>query len=209
MSSDSAFIEAIESGQTDLVRQLLSSNKHLTTQKFRPTPSPTGGPQSQSSLLTLHRNETGFRFPPDLELESYKFIGAYLGSLTALQLAILLSCHTSDGGRHSRQHTSPTSPNMVASSLPNSPSGGSLSLTKSTFAQMALDIVDATLDAADLSLQCGSGNTALHLATFCSLTDVVERLLKRGVMDIKNDKGFKAVDIVDDDAVREVYAKYK
>lgn len=66
------FFEAIKAGNSDKVRALLSADKSLTTVKQR----------------------GDYKFETDLELDAYKFLGAYMGSLTGLQVAILVNQET-------------------------------------------------------------------------------------------------------------------
>ncbi|KNC96505.1 uncharacterized protein SPPG_08094 [Spizellomyces punctatus DAOM BR117] len=68
MGSIEALFEAIKSSDSGKVRSLLLEDKTLTAQK--------------------HRDPT-VKFDPDVELDAYKFLGAYIGSITALHLAIL------------------------------------------------------------------------------------------------------------------------
>ncbi|ORZ39867.1 hypothetical protein BCR44DRAFT_1216849 [Catenaria anguillulae PL171] len=63
-----AFFAAIEKSDSNAVRDLLGSNKELAIAKKR----------------------GDFKYPKDLDLESLKFMGGYIGSVTGLQLAILL-----------------------------------------------------------------------------------------------------------------------
>jgi hypothetical protein len=52
----------------------------------------------------------------------------------------------------------------------------------------------------------GDGNTALHLASFFGMDDLVQRLLKLGAnMNKRNDRKYKAVDCADDDATRKLF----
>jgi ankyrin repeat protein len=126
-------------------------------------------------------------------LDAYKFLGAYIGSLTGLQLAILKGNE-----------------------------------------RIALDIIDSSLSEGDLDQQFGGGNTALHLATFYGMREVVGRLLERGAdpnikvcmllcqsiwsglsmhvlidvslhMFAQNNKGLRPIDILDDAEMRKVY----
>ncbi|KAI8848252.1 hypothetical protein BC829DRAFT_417748 [Chytridium lagenaria] len=60
--------EAIKAGQTERVRALLLDDKALTSTKHK---------------------DASAKFDADVELDAYKFLGAYIGSCTPLQLAIL------------------------------------------------------------------------------------------------------------------------
>ncbi|KAJ3274144.1 hypothetical protein HDV01_003427 [Terramyces sp. JEL0728] len=60
---------AIKNSQSDTVRQMLLQEKGLASQKYK----------SEDA-----------KFDPDVELDAYKFLGAYLGSITPLHFAILL-----------------------------------------------------------------------------------------------------------------------
>ncbi|KAL7753357.1 hypothetical protein RI367_001132 [Sorochytrium milnesiophthora] len=44
---------------------------------------------AKDQSLTKAKKRGDFKYPADLELESIKFLGAYIGSLTGLQFAIL------------------------------------------------------------------------------------------------------------------------
>ncbi|RKO87970.1 hypothetical protein BDK51DRAFT_13382, partial [Blyttiomyces helicus] len=57
-----------KSGSADAVRALLLEDKTLTSQRHR---------------------DPAAKFDPDVELDAYKFLGAYIGAITALQFAIL------------------------------------------------------------------------------------------------------------------------
>ncbi|KAI9145656.1 hypothetical protein BKA69DRAFT_1048891 [Paraphysoderma sedebokerense] len=61
------FFAAIKANDPEKVRNCLTTDKTLATKK----------------------KKTDFKFPSDLELESYKFLGAYLGQCTGLHMAIL------------------------------------------------------------------------------------------------------------------------
>ncbi|EGF81881.1 hypothetical protein BATDEDRAFT_87290 [Batrachochytrium dendrobatidis JAM81] len=58
-----------EASDSDKVRDMLLKEKSLSSEKYR---------------------DPSARFEADVELDAYKFLGAYLGSLTPLQFAILL-----------------------------------------------------------------------------------------------------------------------
>ncbi|KAJ3333182.1 hypothetical protein HDU76_010786 [Blyttiomyces sp. JEL0837] len=60
-------IEDLFQGDADKVRNLILTDKSLTSAK--------------------HKDEST-KFDPELELDAYKFLGAYVGQVTALQLAI-------------------------------------------------------------------------------------------------------------------------
>ncbi|KAI8900214.1 hypothetical protein BC833DRAFT_618707 [Globomyces pollinis-pini] len=60
---------AIKTSQNEVVRQILLNEKSLACEKFK----------SEDA-----------KFDPEVELDAYKFLGAYLGSLNALHFAILL-----------------------------------------------------------------------------------------------------------------------
>lgn len=62
--------EAIKAGDTDLVRDLILENKDLTTQKL-------------SDQATI-------KYDREVELDGYKFLGAYIGAVTALQYSLFL-----------------------------------------------------------------------------------------------------------------------
>ncbi|KAJ3127531.1 hypothetical protein HK098_006209 [Nowakowskiella sp. JEL0407] len=68
MSKIESLFEAIKKSDTDSVRKLLLEDKTLTSIK--------------------HKDPAG-KFEPDVELDAYKFLGAYIGATTALQFAIL------------------------------------------------------------------------------------------------------------------------
>ncbi|KAJ3068799.1 hypothetical protein HDU98_008092 [Podochytrium sp. JEL0797] len=72
MSSESASLEdlfkAIKSSNPDKVRSIISANKDLTKEKLK---------------------DPSAKFDVDVEIDAYKFLGAYVGSCTALQLALL------------------------------------------------------------------------------------------------------------------------
>lgn len=52
----------------------------------------------------------------------------------------------------------------------------------------------------------GDGNSALHLASFQGMSDVVDRLLKCGANPHKkNDRGYRPVDCADDDQTRKLF----
>ncbi|RKP22993.1 hypothetical protein SYNPS1DRAFT_19282, partial [Syncephalis pseudoplumigaleata] len=92
----------------------------------------------------------------DHRLDAYKFLGAYMGAVTGLQLALLAQQES-----------------------------------------IAKDILNVTFDQ-DIDLTFGDGNTALHLAVFLGLHDVVTLLVERGANTlIKNGKGFTPVDVSD------------
>lgn len=61
--------EAIKNNQADIVRQYVLQDKSLLQQKYK-------SPDA--------------KFDAEVELDAYKFLGAYLGSLTPLQFAILM-----------------------------------------------------------------------------------------------------------------------
>ncbi|KAJ3208560.1 hypothetical protein HDU67_006678 [Dinochytrium kinnereticum] len=67
-AGEGELFEAIKSAQTELVRTLLLEDKSLAS--------------------TKHRDPTA-KFDPDVELDAYKFLGAYIGQCTPLQMAIL------------------------------------------------------------------------------------------------------------------------
>ncbi|KAI8920018.1 hypothetical protein PhCBS80983_g01771 [Powellomyces hirtus] len=69
MASIETLFSAIKSSDTSLVRSLLAENHSLTSAK--------------------HRDAT-IKFAPEVELDSYVYLGAYLGAITALQYAILM-----------------------------------------------------------------------------------------------------------------------
>ena len=64
-----ALFAAIRRTDRDTVRALLASNR---------------------ALFTRNRHRYPVHYPPRCELDAYRFLGAYIGSLTALQYAILL-----------------------------------------------------------------------------------------------------------------------
>ncbi|KAJ3417640.1 hypothetical protein HDV05_000097 [Chytridiales sp. JEL 0842] len=64
-----ALFAAIKSANSDQVRSLLLSDKSLTSTKHK---------------------DASIKFEPEIELDAYKFLGAYIGPTTGLQLAILL-----------------------------------------------------------------------------------------------------------------------
>ncbi|KAJ3225434.1 hypothetical protein HK099_006805 [Clydaea vesicula] len=63
-----AIFSAIKEGNTDKVRELLLKDKSLTSQKYR---------------------DPTVKFESDVELDAYKFLGAYIGAISVLQMAIL------------------------------------------------------------------------------------------------------------------------
>lgn len=72
--------------------------------------------------------------------------------------------------------------------------------------QVARDIIDATLGNGDLDMTFGGGNTALHLATLIGARDIVRVLLERKAdPQIKNNKGFRPVDIADDPELQKFF----
>ncbi|KXN75063.1 hypothetical protein CONCODRAFT_76567 [Conidiobolus coronatus NRRL 28638] len=62
------YFSAIETNDSDKVRELLSNNRKLTTVKRR----------------------GNYHYDASIELDAYKFLGAYLGALSGLHLALLL-----------------------------------------------------------------------------------------------------------------------
>ncbi|KAI8919746.1 hypothetical protein BC831DRAFT_480228 [Entophlyctis helioformis] len=68
MSVESLF-KAIKASDADKVRDMLLAEKTLTSQKYK---------------------DPDMRFDADVELDAYKFLGAYIGTMTPLQFAILL-----------------------------------------------------------------------------------------------------------------------
>ncbi|KAI9346464.1 ankyrin repeat-containing domain protein [Obelidium mucronatum] len=70
MSSPSIdeLFRAVKSSNPEVVRSLISSNRDLTREKLK---------------------DPAAKFDPDIEIDAYKFLGAYVGSLTALHLALL------------------------------------------------------------------------------------------------------------------------
>ncbi|KAJ3237400.1 hypothetical protein HDU81_009498 [Chytriomyces hyalinus] len=60
--------KAIKSSNSDSVRSIISSNKDLTKEKLR---------------------DATAKFDVDVEIDAYKFLGAYIGSCTPLQMALL------------------------------------------------------------------------------------------------------------------------
>ncbi|KAI9012863.1 hypothetical protein BC832DRAFT_548205 [Gaertneriomyces semiglobifer] len=68
MASIEALFDAIKAGDANKVRDFLLQDKGLTSQK--------------------HRDPT-VKFDAELEMDAYKFLGAYIGQVTPLQLAIL------------------------------------------------------------------------------------------------------------------------
>ena len=139
------FFTAIEKGDAEAVRSFITTNKSLTQ---------------------VRHKSVQWKYDMDIEMDAYKFLGAYLGQLTGLQLSLLKG--------HDR---------------------------------IAHDIIDATLDTSDLDLENGGGNTALHMATFLGARDIVRRLLERGCNAArKNAKGFKPMDVLDDEEMRKIYS---
>ncbi|KAJ3051691.1 hypothetical protein HK097_007277, partial [Rhizophlyctis rosea] len=69
MATIEALFEAIKKQDPEQVRSLILQNKQLTS---------------------LRHRDPSIKFDPDVELDAYKFLGAYIGAVTALQLAILL-----------------------------------------------------------------------------------------------------------------------
>ncbi|KAJ9058283.1 hypothetical protein DSO57_1014741 [Entomophthora muscae] len=63
------YFAAISAGDNDTVRDLIASQRGLTQVKKR---------------------GAEYRYDPSYELDAYKFLGAYLGQLTGLHLALLL-----------------------------------------------------------------------------------------------------------------------
>ncbi|KAI8819631.1 uncharacterized protein EV422DRAFT_99990 [Fimicolochytrium jonesii] len=68
MASLESLFKAIGAGDTETVRALLLADKSLTSQKHR---------------------DASLKFEADVELDAYKFLGAYIGAITPLQKAIL------------------------------------------------------------------------------------------------------------------------
>ncbi|KAJ3163675.1 hypothetical protein HDU86_000269 [Geranomyces michiganensis] len=68
-ASIEALFEAIKNSDAELVRNLLLADKSLTSARHR---------------------DAGVGFPADIQLDSYVYLGAYLGAVTALQLAVIL-----------------------------------------------------------------------------------------------------------------------
>ncbi|KAI9593330.1 hypothetical protein BDF19DRAFT_448331 [Syncephalis fuscata] len=129
------FFSAIQAGDTDAVRALLATDRSLSARR--------------------HRYQ-GAVYHKDHALDAYKFLGAYIGAVTGLQLALL------------SQHEI-----------------------------VAKDILTVTFNQ-DIDLTFGDGNTALHLAVFLGLHDIVTLLVERGANTlIKNGKGFTPVDVSD------------
>ncbi|KAI8835972.1 hypothetical protein BJ741DRAFT_549255 [Chytriomyces cf. hyalinus JEL632] len=60
--------KAIKSSNPDSVRSIISSNRDLTKEKLR---------------------DATAKFDVDVEIDAYKFLGAYIGSCTPLQMALL------------------------------------------------------------------------------------------------------------------------
>ncbi|KAI8621607.1 hypothetical protein BC830DRAFT_1093362 [Chytriomyces sp. MP71] len=67
-SSIEDLFKAIKSSNADSVRSIISTNKGLTTERLK---------------------DTSAKFDVDIEIDAYKFLGAYVGSCTALQMALL------------------------------------------------------------------------------------------------------------------------
>ncbi|KAI3654655.1 hypothetical protein MP228_000035 [Amoeboaphelidium protococcarum] len=63
------FFDAINSGDSTTVRKMLSEDKSLTLAK---------------------RRSEKFKYDSDVELEAFKFLGAYIGAVTGLQLALMI-----------------------------------------------------------------------------------------------------------------------
>ena len=139
------YFDAVDHGNAEQVRSLLQQYKQLCSAK---------------------QKSDNWKWDNSYALDAYKFLGAYLGSMTGLQVAVLRG-----------------------------------------FEEIAADIIDATLNPDDLNIPFGSGNTALHLATFLGSKDVVKLLIQRGAdKNIKNAKGFTAVDVMDDNPdMQEIY----
>jgi ankyrin repeat protein len=95
--------------------------------------------EADKNLAKVKHKSPKWTYDPEFELDAYKFLGAYIGALTGLQLAILKGNE-----------------------------------------RIALDIIDSSLGEGDLDEQFGGGNSALHLATFFGMKEVVRRLLDRG-----------------------------
>jgi hypothetical protein len=93
----------IRLGDAEKVRQIVLSDKSITSQKYR---------------------DESTKFDSDVELDAFKFLGAYLGSVTCLQYAILMGQDA-----------------------------------------IAKDILERSFTE-DLNIQCGGGNTVLHLGIF-------------------------------------------
>ncbi len=71
---------------------------------------------------------------------------------------------------------------------------------------IAKDILERTLKD-DLDIVMGGNNTALHLATFLGVKDVVQILIERGAdRTVANSKGFTPLDVVDDPEMRQLFS---
>ncbi|KAJ3168806.1 hypothetical protein HDU88_001133 [Geranomyces variabilis] len=64
-----ALFAAIKNSDSELVRSLLLADKSLTSARHR---------------------DASVGFPADIQLDSYVYLGAYLGAISALQLAVIL-----------------------------------------------------------------------------------------------------------------------
>lgn len=106
------------------VREMVLNDKSLLAIKYRPL--------NDAGEQSIH-------YPLHLELEAYKFLGAYIGSVTAVQLCLLV---------------------------------GDVELAK--------DLIDRTVAKESLDIQCGGGNTALHLAAFFNYPTVCKTLIDAG-----------------------------
>ncbi|KAJ1541995.1 hypothetical protein HK405_010273 [Cladochytrium tenue] len=146
---------AIASGDTAAVRRQLLANRRLVGQRLR-------APQ----LL---------RFDPAVELDAYKFLGAYVGPCTPLHAAILL-------GR-----------DAVAADVAERCTRDELDAT------FGVRDVCSRIAAGGIGAEGDGGNTALHLAALYGSRELIQLLLERGATRApKNRKGFAPVDVLDD-----------
>ncbi|KAK9703876.1 hypothetical protein K7432_010507 [Basidiobolus ranarum] len=136
-----AYFTAILNGNSEAVRTLLAVDRSLTSKKKR----------------------GNYKYDSEFELDAYKFLGAYIGQMTGLQVAIL-------NGQES----------------------------------IAKDILDSTFTE-EVDITFGDNNTALHLATFYDLKDLVKSLLERGAdRSYKNGKGLTSIDLSNDPEILEL-----
>ncbi|RUO96969.1 hypothetical protein BC936DRAFT_141191 [Jimgerdemannia flammicorona] len=161
------YFAAIQASDTSQVRSLIATDQTLTTVKTK----------------------GDYRYEGSIELDAYKFLGAYVGQMTGLQAAILWGRDT------------------VAKDI-----------IDATFREVShpwkrppLHHIHPSLFA-HLSTQSSpqNGNTALHLAVLVGAAEIVKILLDRGAdVTIKNGKGFTPVDVSDNPEIMALLAAAK